>query len=88
MNCDHLANVEAALSTGTSVFQHLPTVRNFYAHRNEETSRKALAVGVTYVIADKPAPTPMLLTPAIKRPQALMLDWIDDIETVMELLCD
>lgn len=88
LRCSHLANVEAALSVQTSVFQHLPTVRNFYAHRNDETSRRALSVGLAYVIANKATPTRMLLAAAARRPQSLILDWLDDMRAVIELMCE
>ena len=87
MACDHLPSIEAALSVRTSVFQHLPVLRNFYAHRNGESSKKALNVGLAYVVANKRTPTHMLLAPAKRRSQALILDWIDEIGVVMDLLC-
>ena len=32
-------------------------------------------------------PSEILLTAAYNRPQALLLDWIDDVRTTIELLC-
>lgn len=84
----NLANVRAALSISPGVFDHLPVFRNFYAHRNGDTAVKALDVAKRYYgIAWCHHPTDALLTPATRRPQELMLDWLDAIQATAHYLC-
>ena len=83
------SNIIAAMSLQTRVFADLPTFRNFYAHRNEESARKALDIARRqYLIMKTNHPTEALGKPAIRRPQALLLDWLDEMQSVIELLCD
>lgn len=89
MQCSHQAHIESALSIPTRAFQDLPVFRNFYAHRNEETAAKAIDLAARqYLIRGHTHPTPALATPSYRRPQPLVLDWLDDIRAVIELLCD
>lgn len=89
MGCSHAADVQGALSGHTTVFDHLPTFRNFYAHRNDESAQKALTLArKQYLIIGVRHPTSALSNPAYKRPQPLILDWLDDMQIVMEFLCD
>ena len=89
MGCSHVADVQNALSGNTRVFDDLPAFRNFYAHRNDESAQKAIALAHTqYLITGVGHPTSALSTPAYKRTQPLILDWLDDMQAVMEFLCD
>lgn len=49
---------------------------------------KAKQIAHSYSIPLRRHPTEILLTPAYDRPQILILDWIDDIEAIVELLCE
>lgn len=85
----HQTDVYAALSLQSRAFSDLPTFRNFYAHRNEESAQKAIQLARRqYLITGAGHPTEALSLPAIKRPQALLLDWLDEMQAVMELLCE
>jgi len=89
IQCSHAPHVESALSLNTRAFQDLPVFRNFYAHRNEETAAKAIRLAEQqYLIRGQTHPTLALAAPSYRRPQALILDWIDEIGAVVELLCD
>lgn len=89
LQCSHLADVQAALSLQTRVFQDLPPFRNFYAHRNAESARRAVQLGKSiYLITGPTHPSDVLARPARNRPQALILDWLDDIHAIVDLLCD
>lgn len=89
MGCSHVADVQAALSGNTTVFEDLPAFRNFFAHRNDESARKAIALARRqYLIIGARHPTSALSMPAYKRTQPLILDWLDDMQIVMEFLCD
>jgi hypothetical protein len=89
MGSSHAADVQGALSGNTTVFDHLPTFRNFYAHRNDESAQKAIRLARNqYLIIGVRHPTGALSAPAYKRTQPLILDWLDDMQVVMEFLCD
>ncbi len=83
-------DIYAALSLPSyRAFSDLPVFRNFYAHRNEESAQKAVKIASRYyLIVGQHHPTDALVRHAYGRPQALLLDWLDEMETVMELLCD
>lgn len=89
LNPTNLAHVHAVLSSQTRVFSDLPTFRNFYAHRNEETAARAINLARRYyLITGVRHPTEALLRPARRRPQPLLMDWLDEMTTVMEFLCE
>jgi hypothetical protein len=88
MDTSNLSQVQAALSIGSPVFTHLPTCRNFFAHRNDDTAMKVLTLGQSsYSMFSTHHPSEVLTRPAYGRPQSLILDFIDDLWATMELLC-
>lgn len=80
-------DVDAALSVGTRVFLDLPTVRNYYAHRNHRSETAAQSVAANYTIPLTLTVDDILLTPAVGRPGPLIDDWLADLRTVAALLC-
>ncbi len=83
----NMADVNDAFSTGTRTFIDLPVFRNFFAHRNLLSMRAAQALGIRYGIPSTISPAEILSRRSIGRPQALLLDWIDDVRFTMEYLC-
>jgi len=89
MGCSNYPEVQSALSVVTTVFEDLPAFRNFYAHRNDESASRVIALGKrNHLISGARHPTDVLVMAAYKRPQPLVLDWLDDLQIAMELLCD
>lgn len=85
----NLDDIRAALSMQTRVFADLPTFRNFYAHRNEESAAKAVGLAKRhYLISGVRHPTEALMKSASNRPQPLLLDWLDEMEVVVTCLGD
>lgn len=85
----NLAQVQAALSLQTGVFSDLPAFRNFFAHRNEESARRAVDLARrNYLITGLSHPSAVLMRPARLRTQPLLLDWIDEMKVVIELATD
>lgn len=76
----NLVSLQNALALNTSLFSDLATLRNFYAHRNEDTWRKvrnkALNMGA-YTISH-PDQLSIHLIPG--RPVSVLQDWLDDAE--------
>lgn len=89
IGCTHHANIVAAFSLPASVFIHLTKARNFFAHRTDSTATQARAIASSYSISitGNEHPSRVLCVPAYSRPQPLILDWIDDVENVVGLLC-
>ena len=87
-NWSNISDVQAAFSTGTRVFSDLPVFRNYFAHRNQGTMRAAQAIAPNYVISTALRPTEILLARPNGRPDSLIVEWLIDIETVIQFLCD
>jgi hypothetical protein len=88
LGASNSTHVQRALSLQTSVFKLLPVVRNFFAHRNEDTARKADGVGRDLSLPRNLRPSEMMSWRLPGRPQSVLADWIDDIQTIVELMCE
>ncbi len=79
--------VSAALSSTSRVFDELEPFRHFFAHRGRDTRQRLPPVVRAHSIPVTLRPTEALLTPAtvlgVLRPQPLLLDWIDDVNDVV-----
>jgi len=87
LNATNLLDVEAAFSSGSSVFTDLVVFRNYFAHRNQGTKRAARDLAPKYGIAATLSPAEILLSRALGRPQPLLIEWIDDLTFTAEYLC-
>jgi hypothetical protein len=87
LRVSNLDVIQNALSVPTRVFADLPVFRNFFAHRNDSTCAKAVAIAVQYAIPTG-HPTRILQTRPFSRPWPLVVEWIDDLTVVTELVCE
>jgi hypothetical protein len=78
-------DVGAALSFDWQVFRDLPTVRNFYAHRRENTARKTQQLMITYGLSPVLHPTEFCLAYERGKSQSILLNWVDEMNQVQEL---
>lgn len=89
VGCSNRSQVAAALSTQTAVFDHLGTMRNFYAHRGKGPRQKLHPIAITYSLPPTMHPSGALLLRArlggVMRPQPLLLDWVDDVINTISL---
>lgn len=83
----NLIQAQAAFSYPTSVFRDLPVVRNFFAHRNEESVRKTADVARSLGVSATLRPSEILCSRLRSRPQNVLSDWLDDLSNVIESLC-
>lgn len=88
LGVSNINDIRSALSTGSLVYTHLPIIRNFYAHRNEDSARKVMNVAPSYGISATFKPTKILSSNSLGRPQPLILDLIDDLLTTIGLMCE
>jgi hypothetical protein len=81
----NLGDVQRALSLQPQTLQHLPTVRNFYAHRAQDTADRVRSLAPRYSVASSASPSEFLCSRQPGRPQPIVLDWLDDVRSTVEL---
>jgi hypothetical protein len=81
--------VAAALSvTGVRAYVDLPVFRNFYAHRNASTQDAARACAPFYSIPQLRRVTDILLQVPQNGHEPLLVEWIDELDVVIDWLCE
>jgi hypothetical protein len=83
----NLSQVQAAFSYQTDAFVFLPTIRNFFAHRNEETMHKVRDVARQLGINPHQRACDIMCSATTGRHQNVLADWLDDLRNVAVLLC-
>ena len=90
LGASNLEQVEKALNASPGVFEHLHTFRNFYAHRGYGTREKVEISLRQLQFPRHYTATQALVSPrparGRPRPQPLVLDWLDEMRTTIELL--
>jgi hypothetical protein len=80
--------IRAATGYSTTMNRFLPVFRNFYAHRNDDTFRKTqTAARQLGIPGGRQWPSQLLSTPTAGAVQPILVDWLDDIQNLMDLLC-
>lgn len=79
--------ISAAVSTGSTVFGGLPTLRNFYAHRNQDSKQNALLELQRLAVPLFAHPTLSLLAAPAGSTSPLVVDWIADLHASVGLMC-
>ena len=83
----NLGQVQAALSLPSRVIDDLPTVRNFFAHRNQETATKVFRLSRRYGIARVNHPTELVRSVVPGRPATIIEDWLAELDHVVKNMC-
>jgi hypothetical protein len=79
--------ISGAVSTGSAVFTGLTSVRNFYAHRNDDTRTTALTALQRLAVPRYPHPTLSLLAKPAGSSNPLIVDWLSDLHVAVDLMC-
>lgn len=89
LRASNLSTVRKALAYKTTFHDFLPPIRNFYAHRCDDTSRRAGKVGVKLGFSATPTlhATEIMCSRLLRRPHNIATDWLDDIGNVVDMLC-
>jgi hypothetical protein len=89
VGASNLTQVYSALSAASSFDKRLQKIRNFYAHRCDDTFREAAKVGVMLGLSAKPELRPgrILCSRLPKKSQNVITDWLDDMNQAISLLC-
>jgi hypothetical protein len=69
-----------ALALNTSLFVDLPTVRNFYAHRNSDTCRKVLSKARNMGVFGAKHADELMVAYLSGRPVSVFEEWLNDAE--------
>lgn len=80
-------DVDASFGIATRVFSDLPVFRHFFAHRSERTARAAMVASSQNLVSATLRPTDALMARPIGGIQPLILDWLDELESVVDDLC-
>lgn len=88
LGCSNIATIRVAFSLGSRVFLDLPVFRNFFAHRNRNTEYAARQLALQHTLPTSQRPSQILLFRPPTRHQSLIFEWIDDLTTTVELLCE
>jgi hypothetical protein len=76
------------LSYQTTFFEHLPTLRNFYAHRSESTAAKVLRIAHSkYGIISARHPNDLANFLFAGRVQTLIQEWLSDMKQIGLTIC-
>jgi hypothetical protein len=82
----NLPSLQNALALNLSVFRDIPTLRNFYAHRNEDTWKKVKDKARIMGIIAARHTDDLVQAVVIGRPSSIFEDWLGDLETFFEEL--
>ena len=84
--CSNATGVNAAWSIQTDALAHLTRARHYLAHRNAETAIRLRRLSQAYGLPAPREPDALLLMRGRGRPQAILEDWLDDLEAVFSLM--
>ena len=87
VGASNFAIVKSAFSYSTTVFRDLPSMRNFFAHRDEGTAKKTVRVARSVGVSVHLRPSEILCSRSPSRPQNVITDWIDDLRNIITLAC-
>jgi hypothetical protein len=87
LKCSNESAISVALSTGTTTFSDLPTFRNFFAHRNQDTAEKVAVKAAALLIPPSLRPVEALLFRPPSRSMPLISVWLAEIRLTITALC-
>jgi hypothetical protein len=69
------------------VIDDLPTVRNFFAHRNSETALKVGRLSLRYGLKRIGHATDFVQAAQANRPVAIIEDWLAELDSIISSMC-
>jgi hypothetical protein len=92
----HLSNavlISQALSLNATFHIDLPPTRNYFAHKNKDTAATVVNIARRYGISPiipftgrRRAVADLVMSAPAGRPQSVIEDWLDELETTAELM--
>ena len=87
LGCSIQPEIDASFSMGQKVFKDLPVFRNFFAHRNEGTSRAARNLGPSYTLPTRLPPFQLLLSFSPGSTAPVIVEWLAEMKITADFLC-
>lgn len=87
VGASNVSQVQAAFSYTTTVFDHLPVVRNFFCHRCKGTSDKLVPLARIAKVPSRSKASEILCSTSSTGTQSILCEWIDDLRYVVNGLC-
>lgn len=88
LSLSNIAEIQKAFSRASAAFTDLPTLRNFYAHKDKGTYVKIARLATTkYKTASLDSPTTLLTNVLPSRSDTLLAEWLADIRAVSADMC-
>ncbi|MBF6604851.1 MAG: hypothetical protein IVW53_04630 [Chloroflexi bacterium] len=84
----NLDAIELGLDLTSNVFADLPQMRNFFAHRNENSIRVARAAAPRNGVSALLTPAEALLELPYGSGPSLVRQWISDLRLAVDLMCE
>jgi len=78
--------VVAAFGYNTKAFEHLPTLRHFFAHRNRVTRADCSKVAASIPVPHASRPADVLLHRDYAKPMNVLAEWMTDMTVVADKL--
>jgi hypothetical protein len=79
--------ITAAIGVSAQTLANLPVIRNFYAHRTEDTAKKTAAVQLRYGFSGSIHPTEFLASRVGTQPHAILRYLVEDISISITTAC-
>lgn len=88
LNFSNASDIITAASYAPNSIEDIITIRNFYAHRNQEIYSEVISLARSnYGIVGIKHPNQLLQRFAIGRTQQVIFDLLDDLRDIIELMC-
>jgi hypothetical protein len=87
VGCSIHVQIGQAFSLNQNVFKDLPVFRNFFAHRNGDTSQAARNIAARYTLPSHLSPTELLLSVSPGATETIIADWLSEMLITAEFLC-
>jgi hypothetical protein len=87
LGCSIEVEIGQAFSVSQNVFNDLPVFRNFFAHRNGDTSQAAKNIAPRYTLPTHLSPTELLMSVSPGSTETLLVEWLTEMAITAEFLC-
>lgn len=81
------AQIRSAFAYPSNFYSYLTTVRNFFAHRSHSGRLKIETISRNLGFSGGLRAADLLVSRGKGRPQNVITDWLDDIQSVVQLAC-
>jgi hypothetical protein len=88
LGCSIQAEISASFSLQQNVFNDPPVLRNFFAHRNEGTSRAARFLAPRYTLPSTLSPAELLMAASPGAATSIILAWLDEMNITAQFMCE